>query len=110
MSVTLNIANIIQGNGVLSVAFNASGGGVSNISSYEYSTDSGSSWKLRTDNSLSVSSPISITKISGSANTDLSNGIPYTILIRAKNSGGGTITQSNTVSNVIPYLNTATKL
>ena len=71
----------------LSVSFTSpSSTGGSSITSYKYSTDNGTTWKSRTD-SGTTSSPIVITKLS-SADTNLTAGTTYTVMILAINSNG----------------------
>jgi hypothetical protein len=81
------ITSIIAGNQTATVNFTAGSTGGLPITNYEYSTDNGSTWNLRSP--ASTTSPIVI--------TGLVNGTPYSIRIRAINSiGSGT--QSNVVS------------
>jgi prepilin-type N-terminal cleavage/methylation domain-containing protein len=94
------ITSITPGAAQLSVAFTAptSNGGAS-ITTYEYSTDNGSTWRTRATGT--TSSPLVITTISGAANTNLVNGTTYTVRIRAVNSvGSGTQSSSSSATPV----------
>jgi titin len=61
----------------------------SSISTYQYSTDNGATWKNRSPNS--TSSPLVITQTSAAGTAPLVNGTTYTVRIRAVNAiGAGT--------------------
>lgn len=82
------ITGISAGNAQLSVAFTPGSDGGSAITNYEYSTDDGSTWRLRA--SGTTSSPLLITTTSD-ADTVLVNGTTYQVRIRAVNEfGAGT--------------------
>ena len=70
----------------LSVAFNEPANNGSAISSYQYSTDDGSTWKSRADGSGRLS-PIVISTVSAST-SNLLTGTQYAIRIRAVNTNG----------------------
>jgi titin len=89
---------VSAGDATISVAFvaNANDGG-SDVTGYEYSTDGGTTWRLRDAGSSMTSSPITITKLSSDGLTALTNGTAYDVLIRAVNdsgSGGESATQT----------------
>lgn len=71
--------------------------GVNAVTSYQYSTDSGVSWKTLTFNN--AGSPIFDVTTVSSSTSSLVNGTTYTILVRAVNAAGGG-TASNGVSAV----------
>ena len=81
---------ITPGNAILSVAFTATAASPV-VTTYEYSTDNGTNWRTRTDGG-GTSSPITISTISGVANTALVNGTTYNVQIRANNGTSGTAT------------------
>ncbi|MFI0460731.1 MAG: beta strand repeat-containing protein [Ilumatobacteraceae bacterium] len=82
---TLN--SMTAGNKTLTVAFTAptSNGGTA-ITSYQYSTDGGATWRNRLAGT--TASPLVITTVSSLGNTDLVNGQTYTVQIRAINTSG----------------------
>ena len=82
---TLN--SVTAGNKTLTVAFDApiSNGGTA-ITSYQYSTDGGTTWRNRSAGT--TASPLVISTVSSSGNTDLVNGQTYTVQIRAINTSG----------------------
>ncbi|MFA7322847.1 MAG: fibronectin type III domain-containing protein [Candidatus Nanopelagicales bacterium] len=79
------IDSITAGNVTLSVNFTVGGAGDSAITSYEYSTNGGTTWKARETGT--TESPLVITTVSTAA-TALVNGTAYTVAIRAVNSSG----------------------
>jgi len=80
------ITSITPTNGGLSVAFTAGADGGATITNYQFSTDNGTNWTLRSP--AATSSPIEI--------TGLANGTTYQVQIRALNSvGAGTATASS---------------
>jgi hypothetical protein len=81
------ITSISAGNGQLSVNFTAGGNGGSAITNYQFSTNNGSTWTTRSP--AATTSPILI--------TGLSNGVTYTVRIRAVNAVGAGA-QSNAVN------------
>jgi titin len=80
---------VSAGNATISVSFvaNANDGG-SAVTGYEYSTDGGTTWRLRDAGTSMTSSPITITKLSSDGLTALTNGTAYNVLIRAVNDSG----------------------
>jgi hypothetical protein len=79
------ISSITPANAQLSVAFTAGDSRGSAITNYQYSTDNGSTWKVRA--SGTTASPIVITTVSASASS-LANGTSYNVRIRAVNAAG----------------------
>ncbi len=79
------ITSITPASGQLSVAFTAGATRGSAITSYQYSTDNGSTWKTRA--SGSDGSPVVITTVSASASS-LANGTSYNVRLRAVNAAG----------------------
>ena len=73
--------------GTVTITFTAGGNGGEDILGYEYSTDRGATWYLRTDGG-GTSSPMAITKLSTDGSTNLSNGTTYDIQIRATSAVG----------------------
>jgi len=81
----------------LSVAFTEPANNGSSISSYEYSTDDGATWKARADGSGRLS-PLVISTVSGGSSS-LVAGTSYVIRIRAVNANGsGPASESSTGS------------
>ena len=80
------INSITAGNAQLSVAFTAPDPGDSAITTYQYSTNAGVTWKTRED-AGTTASPLVITNLSTAA-TPLVNGTSYSVAIRALNAGG----------------------
>jgi hypothetical protein len=88
------ITSITPSNQQLSVAFTAGNDGGSAITSYNYSTDGGTSFLTR--QSGTTASPIVITTLSSDGITPLSNGTSYNVQIKAVNAiGDGTATSSS---------------
>ena len=77
------VNQVIAGNATLSVTFTAPANGGSAITSYQYSTDDGSTWSNRTFGT--TESPLSITTQSSDGTTALVNGTFYSVKIRAVN-------------------------
>ena len=75
----------------LTAAFTApSSNGGSAITTYEYSTDAGATWRTRTDGGITAS-PVIIETLSSDGSTPLSNGVTYYVELRAVNAiGAGT--------------------
>jgi uncharacterized repeat protein (TIGR02059 family) len=63
------------------------GSGGSPITTYEYSTDRGATWRTRDDGG-GTSTGLAITKLSSDGTTALSNGIEYRVQVRAVNANG----------------------
>jgi len=83
--------DITNGNRYLLVAFVSGSNGGRAITSYEYSTDGGATWRASDAGTSMTSSPITITKLSSDGTTDLTNGDNYTVQLRAISSvGAGT--------------------
>jgi hypothetical protein len=72
------ITSITSSSGTLSVAFTAGATNGSAISNYQYSTDNGANWTVRSP--VATTSPISI--------SGLTNGTAYNVRIRAVNAAG----------------------
>jgi len=89
------------GNAQVSVAFDApSNNGGANISSYQYSTDGGTTFKAR--EAGTTASPVVITTVSGGT-AALVNGTAYQIQLRAVNSAGnGAASATVTATPVAP--------
>jgi hypothetical protein len=79
------ITSITSAGGQLSVNFTAPSNNPSTITSYEYSTDNGATWRARS--SGATESPLVISTISGTANTTLVPGTAYQVRIRARYDG-----------------------
>ncbi len=79
------ITSITPASGQLSVAFTAGATRGSAITSYQYSTDNGSTWKTRA--SGTDGSPVVISTVSASASS-LANGTSYNVRLRAVNAAG----------------------
>lgn len=94
--------NVVATYGSKSIAieFEEGSNGGSDITGYEYSTDGGTTWRMRDVGSTMTSSPITITKLSSDGLTEISNGSAYDVVIRAVNRAGAG-RESSTVT-VIP--------
>ena len=79
--------NVTPSNRSLVVTFTAPNNGGTAITSYEYSTDRGATWRTRTD-SGALSTSLQITRLSTDGTTLLTNGTQYCIQLRAVNSVG----------------------
>lgn len=79
------ITAITPGDRNVSVAFTAATNTGSAITKYQYSTDGGSTWR----NANRAATPITVSTISGAANTALINGTSYDVQIRAVNTVNG---------------------
>lgn len=77
---------IVPGDGTLSVSFASGGDGGSAITTYQYSTDGGVTWRTRTTGT--VGSPLLITVESGSGAPSLTNAELYAVQLRAVNAAG----------------------
>src|SRR5205823_338762 len=80
------ITAITPGNTQLSVAFTAGATGGAAITNYKYSTDGGTTFRLRQTGS--TASPLVITTLSTNGTTVLANGTSYNVQILAVNSEG----------------------
>ena len=102
---------ITASNGQLSVAFIAGTTGGSAITSYKYSTDGGTTFRIRATGT--TASPLVISTLSSDGTTALTNGTSYNIQIKAVNAqGDGSATGSTaatpyTISGA-PTIGTAT--
>lgn len=74
------------GNKQITVSFTAGNNGGSAITNYQYSTDNGTTYLALTP--INATSPITITKLSSDGTTDLTNGTPYTVRLKAVNANG----------------------
>ena len=79
--------NVTPSNRSLVVTFTAPNNGGTAITSYEYSTDRGATWRTRTD-SGALGTSLQITRLSSDGTTLLTNGTQYCIQLRAVNSVG----------------------
>ena len=82
------------------VSFTPGNNGGSAITNYQYSTDNGTTYLAL--NPITTNSPITITKLSSNGTTDLTNGTPYTVRLKAVNANGVS-TASSSIS-VTPIL------
>lgn len=86
------LAPFISGNATptsqtINLTITAAGSGGSPITTYEYSTDRGATWRTRDDGG-GTSTNLAITKISSDGTTSLNNGIEYRVQVRAVNANG----------------------
>ena len=72
------------GDASVTISWTAPTQGVGNLTSYDYSTDDGASWRTTGSTALSYA----VTQTSASTSTALVNGTEYTFRIRGRNSGG----------------------
>jgi hypothetical protein len=93
------------GNAQLSIAFTAGAANGSAISNYQYSTDSGATWKNRATGTTELT--LVITTLSSSV-ASLVNGTSYTVVLRAINSAGNSVASASVtgIPNVIPTIST----
>lgn len=80
------LSTVTPGDAKLTAAFTAGATGGSAITSYKYSTDNGASYRTRQTGT--TTSPIVITTLSSDGTTPLSNGVAYTVKIKAVNANG----------------------
>jgi hypothetical protein len=82
------VGNTVAGSdSALSASFTApSTDGGAAVTGYEYSTDAGATWRVRT--SGTTASPLVITTLSSDGTTPLTNGTLYLVEVRAVNSAG----------------------
>ena len=74
------------GNKQITVTFTAGNDGGSDITNYQYSTNNGTTYLALSP--ADISSPITINKLSTDGTTDLTNGTPYTVRLKAVNANG----------------------
>lgn len=84
----------------ITVSFTAGNNGGSAITNYQYSTDNGTTYRAL--DPVNGTSPIIITKLSSDGTTDLTNGVAYTVRLKAVNANGVS-TASSSIS-VTPFL------
>ncbi len=95
--------SITASSGSLSVAFTAGSDGGSAITSYQYSTDGGTTFSARA--SGTTASPLVISTLSTNGTTPLTDGTAYSIQIRAVNAiGNGTATASTSATPAAPRI------
>jgi hypothetical protein len=82
---------VVNGDRYLFASFIPGSNGGAAISSYQYSTDNGSSWRTAS----ATTSPLTITTASSDGVTALNNGTAYTVLVRAVNTQGAGIASSS---------------
>ena len=75
---------VVNGDKYLQASFVPGSNGGTAISSYQYSTDNGVTWRT----AAAATSPVAITTASSDGVTALNNGTTYTVLVRAVNSQG----------------------
>ena len=78
------LGSVLAGDRTLQVSFEPGDDGGSPVTTYEYSTDGGVTWRTRTDGT--IASPLTITSTSGGE--VLVNGELLTVQIRARNAAG----------------------
>ena len=94
------ISSATGGTGSISVSFTAAAANGSNITTYEYSTDNGATWRTRATGT--TASPLVITTRSGD-NVALANGTTYSVRIRAVNAAGaGASSAAASATTVMP--------
>ena len=84
---TLTSGSAVASSSSLTVTFTPGDNGGSSITDYEYSTDGGATWRLRS-NSPSTNTSLTITTLSSDGTTSLANGQEYCVQIRAVNAIG----------------------
>ena len=99
----------VAGNQAIYVLFTQSGNGGSAITNYEYSTDDGATFIAFSP--AQTFSPVTITAASSDGTTALTNGVAYTIKLKAVNAVGASVeSTSTTVTPAINTLNTTNLL
>lgn len=93
------IDQLSAGNGTISLFFTEGATNGNQISTYEYSTDDGATWRTRRTGT--IESPLTITMASADGTTALQNGTFYSVKIRAVNAAGSG-TQSESI-RIAPY-------
>ncbi|NBW91904.1 MAG: fibronectin type III domain-containing protein, partial [Actinobacteria bacterium] len=93
------IDEISAGNATISLFFTDGATNGTQITSYEYSTDDGATWRTRRTGT--IESPLTITMLSSDGTTALQNGTAYSVKIRAVNAAGSG-TESESV-RIAPY-------
>ena len=93
------IDQISAGNATISLFFTDGATNGTQITSYEYSTDDGATWRTRRTGT--IESPLTITTLSTDGTTALQNGTAYSVKIRAVNAAGSG-TESESV-RIAPY-------
>jgi hypothetical protein len=92
----------VGGDQAIYVLFTQSGNGGSAITNYEYSTDDGATFIAFSP--AQTFSPVTITAASSDGTTPLTNGIAYTVKLKAVNSVGASLESASTI--VTPTTNT----
>jgi titin len=90
------ITTVSRSNATISVSYSLASMGGSAISSYQYSTDGGSTWQT----AGTTTNPLVITSLSTNGTTPIVNGTSYPIEIRAVNAVGESL--ASTTVNVAP--------
>jgi hypothetical protein len=85
----------------ITVSFTAGSTGGSVLTNYQYSTDNGSTFLAFSP--ADTTSPVTITKLSSDGTTDLTNGTPYTVRLKAVNANGISVLPSSPIT-VTPIL------
>ena len=80
--------NVTASNQSLTLTFDAPSNGGSAITTYQYSTDRGTTWRTRTDGGGTNTSSLLITTLSSDGSTSLTNGTEYCVQVRALNAIG----------------------
>lgn len=84
----------------ITITFTAGSSGGSDITNYQYSTNNGTTYLALSP--ADISSPITINTLSTDGTTDLTNGTPYTVRLKAVNANGiSTASASITVTPIL---------
>ena len=81
------ISSTTRGNATISASYTESSTGGSTITSYQYSTDAGTTWQTAS----SLADPMLITALSTNGTTPVANGTEYPVEVRAVNAAGDSL-------------------
>jgi hypothetical protein len=88
------------GNTIATISFTAGSNGGSAITNYEYSTDGGSTFLAFSP--ADAASPVTISTLSSDGTTPLTNGVSYTIQLKAVNANGTSVASSSVTVTPAP--------
>jgi titin len=88
-TITTGAGGMVPANQTLSISYSApANNGGSPVTGYQYSTDAGATWQVRTDGLAATSTTMTISVLSSDGVTSLTNGATYHVEIRAVNAAG----------------------
>jgi predicted RNA-binding protein with TRAM domain len=86
------ITTVIRGDHSLSVAVADADDGGSSISTWQYSTDGGTTWR----SAGTATSPLAVSTLSTDGTTQIANGTSYPLAVRALNAAGASVASATT--------------